>query len=339
MSSRRKWIVALLKWSLTLAVLAFVGVRAAQLWRQGSAQAVELCPGWLVASGGLYLLGWLPSVWFWRRLLARMGDRLTWPAVARAYYCGHLGKYVPGKALVPIIRGQLVAAAGGRFRIGALSAVYETLVMMAGGAAVAAGLLAFLLPAAPPAQPGPLRTFMRHPTVQFLLAERMLLPGLVLVGVAVSLPLAARLFSVLSRKFAPVEGRLPQPIDARLIGEGLLMYAVGWMFHGLSLYATLRGVGADVGLYDLPAWTATVALAATAGFAALFAPGGVGVREALLIEFLRVRPDIGPTRAVAAALLLRCVWLLAEVAAAGLLYYGVKPQLPATQQSTGEPRA
>ena len=54
-------------------------------------------------AGIAYAVGWLPSVWFWRSLMGSLGGRVTFADAARAYYCGHLGKYVPGKAMVLVI--------------------------------------------------------------------------------------------------------------------------------------------------------------------------------------------------------------------------------------------
>jgi hypothetical protein len=56
------------------------------------------------------------------------------------------------------------------------------------------------------------------------------------------------------------------------------------------------------------------------GFVAIFAPGGLGVREGLLMELLE--RELGP-RAVVVALLLRGVTLAGEVLVSGALYYGV----------------
>ena len=63
--------------------------------------------------------------------------------VAKAYYCGHLGKYVPGKAGVIFIRAAMLKSHGVPLGPGALSAGYETLASMAAGAAVGFALLPY----------------------------------------------------------------------------------------------------------------------------------------------------------------------------------------------------
>jgi uncharacterized membrane protein YbhN (UPF0104 family) len=313
---------------LTALVLGFVAVRAKQLWDQGTAGDVELHAGWLVLAGSLYALGWLPSAWFFKAILARMGDEIHWRPLLRAYYCGHLGKYVPGKALVPIIRGQMIASAGGRFRAGALAVVYDSLVFMGVGVEVTVALIAFLIPKDLAHAPSLLRIPAQHPWGRWILDHPFVLPAAVMVVVLASLPLVGRLFAFAATKLAPHESdkSLARGIDASLIGQGFIVFIFAWLIHGTSLWAVLRGVGADVSLAALPTWTACIALPMTAGFIALFAPGGVGVREGVLIEVLKAQPGIDPRQAVAAAFALRLVGLMTEVVLAVVLYYGLAPR-------------
>ena len=57
-----------------------------------------------------------------RPLLARtlrvLGQSVSLPLALRAYYIGQLGKYVPGKALVVILRAGLVRGPGSRYGVG-----------------------------------------------------------------------------------------------------------------------------------------------------------------------------------------------------------------------------
>ena len=56
----------------------------------------------------------------------------------RAYVVSHLGKYVPGKAMVVVVRAGMVVPFGARASTAAIATFYETLVMMAAGGLVAA---------------------------------------------------------------------------------------------------------------------------------------------------------------------------------------------------------
>src|SRR5262245_4216158 len=119
---RRWWRV--LKVLLTLAILAGVGwqfvriLQAPELQETGSPRTPAQIlwdhvrharPGWLLASGGIYLFGLAFPALFWARLQRHLGQRLPGvAAVARAYYVSHLGKYLPGKAWALVLRASLI---------------------------------------------------------------------------------------------------------------------------------------------------------------------------------------------------------------------------------------
>jgi hypothetical protein len=269
-----------------------------------------------------YLAGWLPSVWFWWLLMRQWGTALRFRDAARAYYCGHLGKYIPGKATVLVIRAALMKERGFRAAPAALTVAYETLVMMGTGVAIGVALSPLLLSDVTLANwPGWIRGLVSGTYV----------PALVVAGVtAAGLPLLSMLFTHLAYRMTPqdmlpVEERVK--IDVTLLASGLVAFVGSWILHGLSLGLTFQAVsGRPLDLADWPVWTGAAALATALGFAAVFAPGGVGVREWFLIETLRIQPNIGPQQAVAAAFLLRVVWFAAEIGAAAVLYYMVKPR-------------
>jgi glycosyltransferase 2 family protein len=78
-----------------------------------------------------------------------------------------------------------------------------------------------------------------------------------------------------------------------------------------------EGARALVMLGLVPVVIASVALATVAGFVVAVLPGGLGVREGVLMSALA--PALGSDRSVVAALMLRLVWVAAELAAALVL--------------------
>jgi len=322
-SGRLIW--PILKWSLCIAVLLFVGKRAYELWNQDELQQLDIHVGWLIVAALVYVIGWLPSVWFWWRLMQSLGGTVGFRDAARAYYCGHLGKYVPGKAIVIVIRSAMVKERGSSATAAALTAAYETLLMMGAGLAVAVGL-------------SPVTGWPRA------IAALELSPLLAVVGIVAAVLLLLPVLSWLLTRVAgfmmpselTVAGR-PARIATKLVAQGLLAFVASWAALGLSLGLTLQAVSsAPMSLADWPIWTGCVSMATAIGFLMIFAPGGVGVREILLIEALQSQPGIGEKQAVAAAILLRLVWLLAEIAAAAALYYiGKRKQsFPAASSET-----
>lgn len=88
---------------------------------------------WLVAASVLYLIGWLPSVLLWHRLIHGLGGTSSRFDVSRAYFAGHLAKYIPGKASVLLVRAGMLADRGCRPSVSALTSTYEVLVVMGVG--------------------------------------------------------------------------------------------------------------------------------------------------------------------------------------------------------------
>ena len=66
-----------IKWALCLLVLYVVGDRARDLWDHDQLRNVQLHAGWLLLAGLVYVLGWLPSIWFWGTLLRASGADLS----------------------------------------------------------------------------------------------------------------------------------------------------------------------------------------------------------------------------------------------------------------------
>ncbi|MFN3158398.1 MAG: YbhN family protein [Rubinisphaera brasiliensis] len=338
-----------LKWTLFLVVLIFVVRYGYRQMQQVDFSELTFSPGWLALAIGVYFLGWVPAatVWYW--LLHLAGQPVRFYPALRAHFCGHLGKYVPGKAVALVIRAGMVKPFGVSAALAGLLATVETLLTMA------TGLLIFttLLP------------LVARLAVEDSLAEK--LPWLerfgqlsfqtqisisagLLIAAVLAAPLASKALTWLVGKLAKKSGlstavettgetvagpmkeeagsetRLPAArmtgvrlTGSRLIVSGLIV-AFGWIVNGACLGAILQSLGGQPasGL-DLLLWIAAVSGATSIGFLVLFAPGGLGVREALLVTILQISPQIDAGTATIAAVLLRIVSFSSEVIFAALL--------------------
>ena len=313
------WPIA--KWTLFLVLVYFVGQRAVALWHSSPPTKLHVDVRWLAPAALLYLVGWFPSVWFWRSLLGHMGQHPRWYATVRAYFVGHLGKYVPGKALVLVIRAALIKPEGCNPVLAALTAVYETLVFMAAGAALGLALAPVVIPDG---------IWDRMPaTLQLLRRETFLVPLIVAIATIASTPFSALLFTRIGRKGLPRGSDISQTkeITARHVLEGVFITSVGWTFNAFSLGCTLQAISDDpLDLMQFPIWLASITLSTFAGFVILVAPGGLGVREWVLVEMLKDQPGMGGEKAVIAAGLLRAVWFCTELVTAAILF-AIKPNV------------
>ncbi len=308
-----------LKAGLFVIVIVFVGLRARQLWRDSPQTELHVNVLWLVPAAVIYLVGWIPSVCVWRSMLWRMHQRVGWYEAIRAHYVGQVGKYVPGKALVLVLRGGLLKEAGMNPVFAGVTAAYETLIFVWTGAALALALAPLTLP----------ETYWQQlpVAVQSLRQPAWLLPLVMLLATFASTPFSSRLFTHVGRKALPHDPAAPPSpaFTSSMMMQGVFLTSLGWMCHALSLGCTLQAVSdRPFDLTQFPLWLASVCLSTVGGFVVLVAPGGLGVREWLLVEMLKDQPAIGPTHAVVVAVLLRAVWFTSEMVAAGVLYV-VKP--------------
>jgi glycosyltransferase 2 family protein len=344
---RRYWPV--LKTVVALIILAAIGRwfvlhlrKHPEIWER------RVDPTWLAVAAAVYLVGLGFSATYWVRLLHVLGQRpSTWAAV-RAYYLGHLGKYVPGKAVALLMRATMVRGPGVRLGVAGLTTFYEVLTTMAAATLLAAGLFALQIPASAPdfdwrefvaflsgRDPGAAGI---DPRMAVLLALLMLVP----LGVPLLPVFHNRLVRRVSARIREEESPSLPHLPATCLLEGLLVTAVGWLFLGVSLFAVLRAVvGPDVA-WSWDGWlrlTAALSLSYVAGFVFVLIPNGLGVREFLLNLFLlpqlvalTASEEVGAATAALTVWLLRLVWFAAELVLSGVIYW-LRPSPTAVSQA------
>lgn len=285
-----------------------------------------------VAGAVLYTVGMLLLGGAWRTVLGDRGRRAPGqPAfrfwdVVRTFFISQLGKYVPGKAMVIVIRYALLAPRGMTFGLATLTSFYETFCTMACGSLLA---LAVLLFASPPALDASLRGDPRILATAAIFAAGFI--AAVLPPVFGMLPRLTSVALQSARKYA--DRPIAWPTFLVCLGWGL----AGWAFLGASFWITVQAVSAArIPLEAAPALAAAFALSFVAGFVSML-PGQIGSREAVLV--LLLTPLVGGDElvAVAAPLLSRLVTVLAEVLVGGCLYLTFRA--PAPKLSTAEPDA
>src|SRR5207249_3752310 len=105
-----------IKGVLAALVLFAVGRHVIKTWhdlhKEGRTLQVE--PVWLGVGAGLYLAGLGLCGIYFGRVLRAGASPVGYAPAQRAYLISHLGKYVPGKALVVVMRVGLVTPYGAR---------------------------------------------------------------------------------------------------------------------------------------------------------------------------------------------------------------------------------
>lgn len=305
----------------TIAALVFAGLLVvrhggdlARQWSDLRAAGWRLRPGWLLlaltaATANLFILGGA-----WIRLLRELGGNLGYVEGIRIWTWTNLGRYLPGKvwqisALTVYLRER--KQIGG---IGLGSNIALQVLMLAVGAAVAFGTLGIRIAEGSTAL-----------TVAAALATT---AGLV---VALRPSTVARV----SRRMAgwmgePWTGGEPRRAALR---EAALIVLLSWFINGVGLWCLWRGVGATGGPDPL-FWTGAFAAAYLVGYAALFAPAGLVVREVSLAGLLVGLGGVAAAPAAGIALLSRLWAIASELLAAAIAW-----MLPGKLDLTPEPAA
>ncbi len=283
------------------AVVVFLALYASTL--DFAALAEARIDWWIFAAAlavGILNRYWMVLIWL--VLLRGLGaaTRGTWAAMSLVYAKSWLGRYIPGTA--PWILGKIHFAS----RLGVsrtklavsslLEAGLQILVLLVTGLA----LIVFDPRAA--SITGDLRWFMIAVTIAGLIV---LLP-----------PVFNRLFGLAFRivRRQPVD---PQSLPTfGTIGTGAGLYVVGAMLAGISMFLVARSLDPSLGWAELTYLIAAMNLASAVSMLAIFAPSGIGVREAILVLLLGV--VMSPELALLTAIVLRIWSIVADFAFLGI---------------------
>ncbi|HEX9394652.1 MAG TPA: lysylphosphatidylglycerol synthase domain-containing protein [Gemmatimonadales bacterium] len=286
--STRRW----LWWGLQIVVAAVVVRLAwgaiARNWDEFRTLHVSIVwhPGWIALAVVAVLASYASSVEAWRRILAGWAQRLPYWSAVRVWLVAGLGRYIPGK--VWTVAGMIVLAQRAGVESWAAGASAFAIQAVAIGTAVA------VVAAATPG------------------AESALRLGAALVVAVGTIGLLAwdRAAQVVARLAGSTLQVRPLPLMA--VAESAALGVVSWVAHGTAFWLLARGLGLP-GTLPIATALGVFALGYVLGLLALFAPGGVGVREVVLIGLLT--PALGAGGAVALSVASRIVLTLTEVAA------------------------
>ena len=331
---------------LGLVILGAVGWRFGQDLARPELYEQAVRWEWLVLAAGLYLVSMALSALYWRRLMIHLGASPGLVPCLRAYYISTLGKYVPGKAMALVMRVGMIRAEGVSPSLAGITTFCEVLTTMGAGALLASALFVLFGPIAPASNlwdtvVGLVRLNLSpdHPVDRWALV----VVSLALTGVTLGPifpPVVNRLVDRFSSPLARF-GTVPR-LRLRWLIEGLLRIMPAWVLMGLGVACAFQAIpGAELPwtLPMLGRLTAIMGLSYVAAFL-LWTPGGLGVREFLLGLLLapelvgRGDEESVAGRVVLAVLLLRVAWTVAELLAAGALYFVRCPPRPV---SGGDP--
>ena len=213
------------------------------------------------ALGGYYLV----FVVGWMRILAEWDIRLSYPDALRAEMISMLAKYIPGGIWTPAARVVAARRAG----VTDAALVTSSMLLEAGISAVA-GVIVFVV------------------ALPFIDNVDMSPWPLVVFGAVLAVLVQPRVFRPLAGKVLRRLGytkELPN-LRGRTLSGLLLFYAGTWVLGGLALWLLLRSVGAHPEFATIVFLGGTACVGAIVAVLFVFAPSGLGPREASMYGLL-----------------------------------------------------
>ena len=245
----------------------------------------------LLLASVLTVAAWFLLVRTWAWSLRWWGQSLPMLTAVRIWFITNLSRFVPGG----IWQFAHISAEALGARISPVAAtgaiLFQQFVLLGTGVALTASL-APVLPAAVAGTSNPVGALA--------------LASLGVVAVIILLPVAAPALERWTSRFLRREMRWPAPGGRELTAYvGTLV--LPWLAYGVAFWLFGRALLGEAAPALLPA-TAVFIGSYVAGIIAVFAPGGLGVREAAMVVLLS--PITGPAPALLLAVASR-LWLVA----------------------------
>jgi uncharacterized membrane protein YbhN (UPF0104 family) len=295
-----------------LLVLLAVGVIVAwklhDAWRGVQQKQLAIHWAWgLVAVGG-FSGSMLTSALVWRFLARRMGDRSPALPLLASYTYSQMGKYIPGKVVLLLMRIERASRFGMAPATCTLSTLLENALYMISGGLVGMSAIVFIA------------REIDNPQTRTLLWPVTILAVLLMIA-ACAPPVFYGIVNRLLRKMNKPEVPPSQRLPASTLALAVIAFFPCWIFGGIALWGSVQCVSPKP-FPPLDCWwfPGAYALSVIIGMASLL-PGGTGIRDAVLgaaaaylLEDLGVPHNNAVLLGIAVAILQRIFQVLVEVA-------------------------
>jgi uncharacterized membrane protein YbhN (UPF0104 family) len=266
-----------LQWALVAATVAFCVWAVSSQWSKAGPRLEHAQAGYLALGFVTVAVYYLVFILGWIRMLAAWDIHIPYRVALQAEMISLLAKYIPGGVWTPAARTVALRRSAG---ITETPTVLASILVEAGLSAIS-GVIVFVVSLA----------WVRG-------VNAPLLP-LIAFGLLLALGLHPRVFRPLARKLLkPFGAESVEPLPFPLTILLLLFYCGTWLIGGAAVYCLLRSVGADVGLATIPFLGGVTAVGAIVAVLAVFAPSGLGAREASMYGLLLAITTSGPALGV-----------------------------------------
>jgi glycosyltransferase 2 family protein len=246
-------------------------------WSKAKPLLENANPAYLGLAFAIVAVYYLVFILGWIRMLDAWGIPVGYRVALQAEMVSMLAKYLPGALWTPAARTVALRRYAG---VTDTATVLASILVEAGLSAIS-GVIVFIV------------------SLAWVRDVRAPLPALILFALLLTALLHPRVFRPLTNKLLrPFGAHEIEPLPFPFMFGLLVFYCGTWLIGGFAVYFMLRSVGAEVGLATIPYLGGVSALGAIVGVLAVFAPSGLGVREASMYGLLLAVTTAGPALSV-----------------------------------------
>jgi uncharacterized membrane protein YbhN (UPF0104 family) len=288
------------KWIVVIAIFLFLGKMVWENWNQVKDTPFTLQPFAFILSTIIFVFSYFVQIWAWYLITLKLKIALSPSETLKTWFYSQLGKYLPGKIWLFLSRFHFYESKGQSKKAISVAIYLEVVTMIvAGGFIFLAALILFK-------DIGP-SYFWRQSG------------WLVLLFLLGFISMHPRIFQKIIN-WALVQFK-KEPISLSISYSDILFILfvciVSWVTGGIGFYLFVNSIYPVTPQYIL-FLTGALAVSSTLGLIAIFAPGGLGVREGALVYLLSFM--MATPVAVVISVLTRIWMTLIEIGLIGMVY-------------------
>ncbi len=289
-----------LKWAVVLAIFILLGKMVWDNWNQVKDNPFSLQPFPLVLSTLIFAFSYFIQIWAWYLITLKLKISISFKGTLESWFYSQLGKYLPGKVWLLLSRFYFYESKGKSKKSISVALYIETVTM------VMAACLVFLAA----------QVIFGEKWLSYSLNQSGWLVLLCILGFASLHP------RVLQKILNWVLVRFNrEPVSLSISYANvlwiLIVCIVAWVIGGVGFYLFVGSVSPVTPEYFL-FLTGALAISSTLGLIAIFAPGGLGVREGTLVYLLSFM--MATPVAVIISILTRIWMTFIEIGLIGVVY-------------------
>lgn len=291
----------IVKWIIVITIFFFLGKMVWENWAQVKEASFTCRPFPLILSTLIFAFSYFIQVWAWYLITLKLGIAISIRETLESWFYSQMGKYLPGKVWLLLSRFYFYESKGKSKKAISIALYLETATIL-----LAAGLL-FLIA---------LIFFKEIKLFGYGNRWEWLVVPFILAFVFIHPRILQKIVNWLFIRFKrePISLTITYP-DVLFI---FFVCILAWLVGGVGFYLFLVSVF-PVSSQHLIFLTGALAISSTLGLIAIFAPGGLGVREGALVYLLSF---IMPVPVAVIISILTRLWMtLIEIGLIGIVYF------------------